>query len=55
MDEVIGKAPSMKPARASVQEYDTELPLDIAVMEIRMVRSVYVANITITDETVVIA
>ena len=29
MDEVIGKASSMKPARVAVQEYDTELPLDI--------------------------
>ena len=55
MDVFIGKAPSTKSVRAVVQYYDTELPLDIAVMESRMVRSVYVANITITDETVVIA
>ena len=54
MYKVIGKASSMKSARASVQEYETDLPLDISVLELRLVRNVDVAASTITDEQSVI-
>ena len=54
MDEVIGKALSMKSARAAVQEYDTELPLAIAILECRFGRNVDVAISTSTDVPAVI-
>ena len=47
MDEVIGKASLMKSVRTAVQEYDTEIPLDVAVLERHLGRNVYVAAITI--------
>ena len=50
MDEVIGKASSMKSVRGYVQEYGTYLPLDIAVLDIRLGCNVDVAASTSTDE-----
>ena len=44
----------MKSARASVQEYETDLPLDISVLEPRLGRNVYVAASTSTYEPAVI-
>ena len=43
MYEVIGKASSMKSVRASVQEYDTDIPLAISVLEICLGHNVDVA------------
>ena len=54
MDEVIVKASLMKSVRAAVQEYDTDLPLDVAVLERRLGQNVDVAASTITEETAVI-
>ena len=51
MDEVIGNASLMKSVRSAVQEYDIELPLDIAVLELRLEKNVDVAASTSTDET----
>ena len=50
IDEVIYKASSMKLVRAAVQGYETELQLDIAVLEFRLGRNVDVAASTSTDE-----
>ena len=44
MDKVIGNSSLMKSARAAVQEYDTELPLSIAVLGCRLVINVDIAN-----------
>ena len=44
----------MKSARAAVQDYETDLPLDISVLELRLVRNIDVAASTITDEQLVI-
>ena len=54
MDEVIGNSSSMKSVRAAVQEYNTELPLDISVLERRLVLNVDFAASTSTDEPEVI-
>ena len=54
MDEIIGNASLMKPVREAVQEYDTELPLDILVLEHRLGCNIYVASSTIIDEPTVI-
>ena len=51
MDEVIGNASLMKSVRAAVQEYDTELSLDISVLERRLGQDVDFAASTSTDET----
>ena len=50
MDEVIGKTTSMKSVKAYVQDYDKYLPLDIAVLERRLVCNVDVSTITSTYE-----
>ena len=54
MDEFIGKASLMKSARVAVQDYDTDLPLGISVLERRLGRNVYVAASTSTYEPAVI-
>ena len=54
MDEFIGKASSMKSVIESVQEYETYLPLDIAVLERRLRRHVDVSASTSTYEPAVI-
>ena len=54
MDEFIGKTSSMKLQRGPVQEYDTELPLSIAVLECRLGLNVDVVASTSTDESEVI-
>lgn len=46
MVEVIGGASSMKAVRAAVHEYDTELPLAIAVLERRLGRIVVMSKRT---------
>ena len=55
MDEVIGKASSMKSVRQYVQEYDTDLHLAIYILERRLVRNVDVAASTSTYELEVIS
>ena len=54
MDEVIGKASSIKLVREAVKEYDTELPLAVSVLERRLGCNVDVAASTSTDEKEVI-
>ena len=54
MDEVIGKASLMKSSRAAVHEYDTELPLDISVLERCLGINIDIAASTSTDEPAVI-
>ena len=54
MYQVISKASLMKSVRADVQEYDTELPLAIAILECRFGRNVDVAISTSTDVPAVI-
>ena len=53
MDEVIDNASFLKSVRASVQEYDTEIPLAIDVLERRLGRNVDVADSNSTDEPAV--
>ena len=48
MDEVIGKASSIKLVRESVKEYDTELPLDISILERCLGCNVYLSASNIT-------
>ena len=50
MDEVIGKPSSMKSARAAVQEYGTEIPLSIDVLDHCLGRNVGVAPSTSTHD-----
>ena len=50
MYQVISKASLMKSVRADVQEYDTELPLAIYVLERRLGRNVDVPASTSTDD-----
>ena len=52
MDDFIGNASSMRLLRESVQEYDTELPLDIAVLERRLGRNV-AASTSMDDPAVI--
>ena len=54
MYEVIGKASLTKSVITAVQDYDTELPLAIAVLEHHLVRNVYVAASTSTEEPEII-
>ena len=54
MYEVIGKASLTKSVITAVQDYDTELPLAISVLEHHLVRNVYVAASTSTEEPEVI-
>ena len=54
MDEVIVKASLMKSVRSAIQGYDSELPLDIAVLENRLGHNVDVASSTNTYEPAVI-
>ena len=54
MDEVIFKASLMKSVRSAIQGYDSELPLDIAVLENRLGHNVDVASSTNTYEPAVI-
>ena len=54
MGEFIGKASLMKSARVAVQDYDTDLPLGISVLERCLGRNVYVAASTSTYEPAVI-
>ena len=54
MDEVIGKELLMKSVKAAVQEYDTELTLDIAVLKRHLGYNVDVDTSTSTDDPVVI-
>ena len=54
MDEVIGKALLMKSMREAMQEYDAELPLDIAVLEHHLGPNVYVSTSTSMYEPAVI-
>ena len=44
----------MESVRADVQEYDTEIPLNVAVLERHLGRNVYVAASTSTDDPEVI-
>ena len=50
MDEVIGKESSMKSVRSAVQDYGTDLPLDISFLEHRLGSNVDVSASTSTDE-----
>ena len=54
MDEVIGKTSSIKSVREAVQEYCTELPLSIDVLERSLRRNLDVVACTSTDEPSVI-
>ena len=54
MDEVIGNASLMKSMRAAVQDYGTDLPLAIAVLEHCLGRNVYVATSNSTNKPEVI-
>ena len=54
MDEVIGNASSMKSVGAAVQEYDTDLPWAISVLERRFGRNVDVSASTSTDDPLTI-
>ena len=54
MDKVIGNSSLMKSARAAVQEYDTELPLAVAVLGCRLGINVDIAASTSTVEPAVI-
>ena len=44
----------MESVRADVQEYDTEIPLDVAVLERHLGRNVYVDFSTSIDDPTVI-
>ena len=48
MVEVIGKSSLIKFMRAGVQEYDTELPLDISILERCLGCNVYLSASNIT-------
>ena len=54
MYEVIINVSSMKSLRAAVQEYDTDLPLYIAILGRRLGRNLDVSASTSTDEPAVI-